>query len=594
MNDASVLGLIQNVALLLAVAFLFDLAAVRWRAGQSAFHQALVGFALGGVGITVMLTPWTFMPGIVFDTRSVLIAVSGLFFGSLSAFMAMAMTAAFRYYLGGEGAWTGMAVILASGAIGIAWRHFRSSNLAEISLRELYLFGMVVHSAMLALMLTLPWEKALQVLSTITLPVLLVYPVGTALLGMLMASRLRRERSEDALIRSEQLLKDTQSLSKVGGWEYDVKKRRLIWTEEVYRIYALEANIDPDSEIAKATNFYPEAAWKVLKRAFLNAVQAGQPYDLELRFRAADGTQKWVRTIGTPVFQDEQVVRVVGNIMDITQTKQAEEEIRLLNEELEERVRQRTAQLEAVNEELESFSYSVSHDLRAPLRAIDGFSEIILEDYADRPLDDEGKACLARIRKATHRMGHLIDDLLKLSHVSRSGVKNVSVDLSRIVQAFIDLRRQDHPGTVVDTVVQEGVIVNGDHYLLEIAMGHLLDNAWKFTCKKDRPRVEFGSLRQDGDIVCYIRDNGAGFDTQYVDKLFQAFQRLHSSEVYPGTGIGLATVKRIINRHGGRIWAEGEIGRGATFYFTIPWSDHSRSRHHGPGEDALRDNETLR
>ena len=204
MNGTPFIGLVQNVALLLATAFLFDVAASRWRTGQSSLWQVPVGLAIGAIAVTVMLTPWTFEHGIVFDTRSVLLGISGLFFGSVSTAIAMAMTAAFRFYQGGTGAWTGIAVILASGAIGIAWRYFRRRPLADISWRELYLFGIVVHFAMLLLMLTLPWGTALPVLSHIALPVILIYPLGTALLGALIANRLRSEQAEKALRESEE------------------------------------------------------------------------------------------------------------------------------------------------------------------------------------------------------------------------------------------------------------------------------------------------------------------------------------------------------------------------------------------------------
>jgi diguanylate cyclase (GGDEF)-like protein/PAS domain S-box-containing protein len=203
MNDTSLVGLVQNAALLLAMAFLFDLTAIRCRTGQSSFRQIPVGLALGAIGIIVMLTPWSFGPGIVFDTRSVLLGISGLFFGSVSTAIAMAITAAFRFYQGGTGAWTGVAVILVSGLIGIAWRHSRRRPLAEISQGELYLFGVVIHLAMLGLMLTLPWATALRVLSSIALPVILIYPLGTALLGVLMVNRLRRERAEETLRYAE-------------------------------------------------------------------------------------------------------------------------------------------------------------------------------------------------------------------------------------------------------------------------------------------------------------------------------------------------------------------------------------------------------
>jgi len=223
---------------------------------------------------------------------------------------------------------------------------------------------------------------------------------------------------------------------------------------------------------------------------------------------------------------------------------------------------------EASNKELEAFSYSVSHDLRAPLRGIDGFSEALLDDYRDK-LDATGKNYLERIRAGTQRMGSLIDDMLKLSRVSRAELKRESIDLSEMVQAILLTVRQNNPARDVKVSIQKDIIIDGDRHLLEIALTNLIDNAWKFTGKTKNARIEFGTLLKDGKPVIFIRDNGVGFDMAYVGKLFGAFQRLHKIAEFPGTGIGLATVKRIITRHGGEVWAESEVGKGATFYFTL-------------------------
>ncbi len=224
---------------------------------------------------------------------------------------------------------------------------------------------------------------------------------------------------------------------------------------------------------------------------------------------------------------------------------------------------------EASNKELEAFSYSVSHDLRTPLRSIDGFSQALLEDYQDK-LDDTGKAYLERVRKATQHMGRLIDDMLKLSRVTRSEFHHETVDLSRMVRDISEKLKEEDPVRTVDVIIREGVFVSGDPTLLKIALENLVNNAWKFTGRKARPQLEFGTTVKEGKTACFIRDNGAGFDMAYVSKLFGAFQRLHTSLEFPGTGIGLATVQRVINRHGGQVWAEGEVGKGATFYFVLP------------------------
>jgi signal transduction histidine kinase len=237
--------------------------------------------------------------------------------------------------------------------------------------------------------------------------------------------------------------------------------------------------------------------------------------------------------------------------------------------ELEDRVRERTAQLEAANKELESFSYSVSHDLRAPLRAIDGFSRILLEDYSER-LDTEGRATLERVRAASQRMGTLIDDLLKLSRVARSELNLGPVNLSTLAVGIVSELREAEPGRVVEISITPGLMVEGDAPLLRILVENLLNNAWKFTRRRADGRIEFGVKRRDGGDLFFVRDNGAGFDMTYADKLFGAFQRLHSTKEFPGNGIGLATVQRIMHRHEGRVWAESTLGQGAVFYFTFP------------------------
>ncbi|MDO9558905.1 MAG: ATP-binding protein, partial [Syntrophales bacterium] len=203
-----------------------------------------------------------------------------------------------------------------------------------------------------------------------------------------------------------------------------------------------------------------------------------------------------------------------------------------------------------------------------PLRGINGFSQALLEDYRDT-LDDTAKSYLDRVRKATRHMGRLIDDMLKLSRVTRTEFRHESVDLSTMVRTIFENLQQSDPGRTVDVIIREGVLVNGDSYLLQIALENLVGNAWKFTGEEARPQVEFGTTVKEGKTTCFIRDNGVGFDMTYVDKLFGAFQRLHTSVEFPGTGIGLATVRRIINRHGGQVWAEAEVGKGATFYFTL-------------------------
>jgi light-regulated signal transduction histidine kinase (bacteriophytochrome) len=256
---------------------------------------------------------------------------------------------------------------------------------------------------------------------------------------------------------------------------------------------------------------------------------------------------------------------VTASIRDITERKVAEEKIRQLNTDLE----LRASQLEATNRELEAFSYSVSHDLRAPLRTIDGFSLAVLEDYGDQ-MPDEGRSYLMRIRTAAQRMAQLIDDLLNLSRLTRAPLNPEPTNLSRIAQHILQELQRAEPGRIVDVSIEPSITADCDPRLMKVVLENLLNNSWKFTSKQELAHIEFGVKKEAGDErVYYISDNGAGFDMAYVNKLFGAFQRLHTNTEFPGIGIGLAIVQRIINRHGGRVWAESAVDRGATFFFTL-------------------------
>jgi light-regulated signal transduction histidine kinase (bacteriophytochrome) len=251
-------------------------------------------------------------------------------------------------------------------------------------------------------------------------------------------------------------------------------------------------------------------------------------------------------------------------IREVAERKRAEDDIRKLNSQLV----QRSAQLEASNKELEAFSYSVSHDLRAPLRGIDGFSQAVLEDY-DEKLDESGRSYLRRVRAASQRMSQLIDAMLNLARLTRAEIHTKTFDMSAVVRAVLDDFQKMEPDREVECIVADNVFATADTQLLRAVLENLLGNAWKFTRQQAHPRIEFGHGQYKGQSAYFVTDNGAGFDMTYVHKLFGAFQRLHAYTEYPGVGVGLATVHRIIQRHGGQIWAEGAVDQGATFHFTL-------------------------
>ncbi|MDB6020663.1 MAG: multi-sensor signal transduction histidine kinase [Pedosphaera sp.] len=299
-------------------------------------------------------------------------------------------------------------------------------------------------------------------------------------------------------------------------------------------------------------------------------VAANEHLEVECRLRDRAGNHRWHLIRAVPI-QDEggRIASWFGTSTDIEDQKRVEGEVRDLNSALEKRVAERTAQLQASNRELEAFSYSVSHDLRAPLRSIDAFSQLVREDYEDK-LDEQGKQYLGLVGEASRQMARLIDDLLHLSRVTRSELRRRPVDMSLLAENIFASLRQVEPKRPVETVVAPGLQAEGDERLLRVALENLINNAWKFTGRRENAHIEVGSEMQDGQQVFYVRDDGAGFDMTYANMLFGAFQRLHSTGEFPGHGIGLATVQRIINRHGGRIWADAAVDRGATFYFTLP------------------------
>jgi PAS domain S-box-containing protein len=293
--------------------------------------------------------------------------------------------------------------------------------------------------------------------------------------------------------------------------------------------------------------------------ALIARLAKGDPVaPVETARRRKDGVDVHVSLTISPIRDSRN--DVVGASMvarDISEWKRAEADVRHAREAAE-----------ASNRELEAFSYSVAHDLRAPLRSVDGFSQVLLEDYSE-VLDAEGKRHLQRVREAAQHMGLLIDGLLALGRLTRVSLEHRQVDLSKLARAAATRLQESQPDRAVDFIVADGLTEQGDDALLGAVIGNLLGNAWKFTRDVPHPRIELGAIRDGGQTTYFVRDNGAGFDMAFASKLFKVFQRLHTQDEFEGTGVGLATVQRIVHRHGGRVWAEGKVGEGACFYFTL-------------------------
>ena len=400
------------------------------------------------------------------------------------------------------------------------------------------------------------------------------WPMGEGALGAAaVGGRLRRRRAAQpkpaALAETNERLRLALAAGKMGFWTRELDGgNRMLFSPELEAINGLDPGEFPGTEAALYELIHPEDR-ELVRQAFEKAIAIKGDYEVEFRFLPRGRPPGWMLGRGRAYYDAAgKPVRLAGVAIDITARKTAELEISRLNAELELRVQERTMQLEATNREMEAFAYSVSHDLRAPLRGIRGFSEILLERHADK-LDAEAQDLLRRACESSNRMSRLIDDLLKLSRVGRCELHWQPVNLTALAEAVVAELRKSHPERTVEVVVAPELRTEGDEHLLRLVLDNLLDNAWKFTSRRMDARIEFGFITGP-EPAYFVRDNGVGFDMKHADKLFGVFQRLHSVEEFPGTGIGLVTVRRIIGRHRGRVWGAGGVNQGAVFYFTLP------------------------
>ena len=378
-----------------------------------------------------------------------------------------------------------------------------------------------------------------------------------------------RKKSEATLREREFWVKESQRVGHIGSYAFDFVKGTWTSSEVLDEIFGIDG--EKDRTITGWLNLvHPDHKEEMLRYFSNDVIAAAKPFNREYKIvRRNDGVGRWVWGRGELGFdQTGLLITMVGTIQDVTERKEADDEIRRLNGELEQRVQQRTAQLEAANHELEAFSYSVSHDLRAPLRGIDGWSLALAEDF-ESSLDVKANEYIGRIRNEAQKMGALIDDLLQLSRVARAEITFKSVNLSALVRSIAARMQELHQGRHIQFIIEDGLIAEGDSQLLEIALTNLLDNASKFTSRHVDAKVEFGKNDSNGRTVYFVRDNGVGFDMAHAEKMFGAFQRMHATSEFPGTGVGLAIVQRIIRRHEGKVWAEAAVERGATFFFTL-------------------------
>jgi PAS domain S-box-containing protein len=374
-----------------------------------------------------------------------------------------------------------------------------------------------------------------------------------------------RKKVEASLLKTTEFLEIIQRIAHVGSWEWDMVSNKIIWSDELYRIYGLK----PQEMLASYENFlefiHPddrEYTNSVVQKAILDH----QPFDFHHRvIRKDNGEVRIINGRGTVTLDENNMaVHMYGSSQDVTEQKKSEEEIKRLNADLEDKVNE----IELVNKELEAFTYSVSHDLRTPLRAISGYTKIIEEEYISK-LDEEALTMMTAVVNNAKKMGQLIDDLLKFSRLGRKALEKKQVDMTTLANLAVDEVKKSYEDINTEITIHPLGNAMADQSLVLQALTNLVSNAIKFSSKKEKPKVEIGVKEVEGEISYFVKDNGAGFDMKYYDKLFGVFQRLHDATEFEGNGVGLALVKRIITKHEGRVWAEAKVNEGATFYFTL-------------------------
>jgi PAS domain S-box-containing protein len=377
------------------------------------------------------------------------------------------------------------------------------------------------------------------------------------------------QREAERRKESERRLSEAQKMAQLGNWSWDVSTGSVEWSEQVYKIFHLDPNkFTPRIDSVLALSPWQEDHERD-KELIRKAMESHEKGAYEQRFLRPDGSTGYYNSTFQGKYDKRgKLISIVGTVLDITERKMAEEEIRKLNEELEQRVRDRTAQLEVANKELEGFSYSVSHDLRAPLRHLTGFVDMLAKRAT--ALDDKSRHYLEVITGAASQMGRLIDDLLSFSRMGRAEMMRTRVDLKSLLDEAIRDLHAEVKGRNIHWDVKDLPEVSGDPAMLKLVFVNLLLNAIKFTRPREQALIEISSEQTNGEVVVSVRDNGVGFDAKYTDKLFNLFQRLHQAEEFEGTGVGLANVRRIIHRHGGRTWAEGAVNAGAVIRFSLP------------------------
>ncbi|TXT49268.1 MAG: PAS/PAC sensor signal transduction histidine kinase [Spirochaetes bacterium] len=557
------LPLVQNISLIVLLALIYHYAERRFRAKR--LTVSLVnGLFLGFSAILAMSSPLRFPDGIIYDSRTIIHGIAGNFGGPVVALVAAVPSLLFRFFvIGGSGKYAGVLTIILSSLLGVGAFFLRNKSPQwRSSLPRFWLIGLAIHLSMLASQFFLPDRRWETVLPAIAPSVLLFFPIGYTLIAALFLESEERSENIHKLEESEKRYRLLFNNHHTTMFLVDPRNGRIVDANPAAEVfYGWPRETLLSLSVKDINTLSPELVDREM------AAENRKTNTFHFRHRTASGDIRDVEVFTGPVelFGEKLLYSIIH---DETARVEAERKVWDLNQSLETRVAQRTKELEETNKELESFAYSVSHDLRAPLRSIEGFSSLLAEESGPL-LPSASSHYLERIRANATRMSILIDDILRLSRIGRQQLSKVPMDLAPLARSICAEMVVASPDRRVKVDIQSPLPAYGDPSLVEVILRNLISNAWKFSAATQDPHIKLYAVDSGNEIAYCVEDNGIGFDMAFVDKLFAPFQRLHGEQEYSGSGIGLSIVRRIAVRHGGRAWATAEPGKGARFYFSI-------------------------
>ncbi|MFO7830089.1 MAG: ATP-binding protein [Bacteroidales bacterium] len=605
MNNGIILSLLQNIAILVAFSMLYDYAWVKSQNVAKPVKKVFIGFILGTIGIVLMLTPWTFYPGLVFDTRSVMLLVSGLFFGGLPTLIAMVLTAIYRIFMGGDGMWMGIAVIFTSGTIGILWSKLRLKSCKDIKHSELIFVGLTVHLVMLACTALLPKESIIPTLKAIGLPVIILYPLVTLILGRLMVKQYKNWEIRKALQESEQRWQFALEGTGDGVWDWNPKTRKVYFSKRWkamlgYQDHEIENTIDEWEK-----RIHPDDKDRVYHDLNKHLNGETKRYVNEHRVLCKDESYKWILDSGKVMEwdADQNPVRVIGTHKDISDKKMAEiqlqesnEEYLSLNEEylsqneelkeslekteeLNDALRNAKAKAEESDKLKSAFLANMSHEIRTPMNAIIGFSELLGKTRSKQKLD----VFISHIRNSGKRLLRIIDDIIDISKIESNllSIEYSECNIYDLVQESVLYHRQSviaHSKKdlkLINTSHKKlsSTIIKTDPVRVKQVLDNLISNAIKYS-DEGTIKVNFDIDKANEQLIFTVQDEGIGISEPDLPIVFDRFMQSDNRNIKEGTGLGLAICKGIVNLMNGEIWVESEQGKGSVFGFSLPLTFH--------------------